>query len=257
MNDISYPLKDVKRTAVYDPMTELQKRSAPGVWLSGQRDAAKSASMAAYLQLKEQIVSLAIPPGTVVNETAVARQLGLGRTPVREALQRLVMQGAVVFLPRRGVLVTDVSLTDFQYLYEARLPLEEQCARLACERLSDALLLEGTSLLRALEDAQREGDRKAWIVLEGEFHHFVARASGNPHLVEISDRLHLLTVRLWNFVWWRGAWSREEFPLFSPREVFDAIRARDPQRAGEAMRAHVWQSREALARYLLEPAQTR
>ena len=81
-------------------------------------------SQTAYQAIKYKIISLELPPGSVVDEFSLRTELGLGRTPIREALQRLSMEKLVTIVPRRGTFVTQIGLTDLQRLSEARLILE-------------------------------------------------------------------------------------------------------------------------------------
>ena len=91
----------------------------------------------AYAQIEELIVTLQLPPGTVLSELVLADRLGIGRTPIREALQRLSRDGLVNILPRRGVLVSDIDLRSQLRLLEVRRELERLMARGAAERASE------------------------------------------------------------------------------------------------------------------------
>src|ERR1700749_2613530 len=88
----------------------------------------------AYRALEEEIVTLRIPPGTVVSEAILSRRLGLGRTPVREALQRLAREWLVVIMPRRGIMVSEIDPVRHLRLLEARREIERFLARSAAKR---------------------------------------------------------------------------------------------------------------------------
>src|SRR6201996_9226828 len=90
----------------------------------------------AYRALEEEIVTLRIPPGTVVSEAMLSRRLGVGRTPVREALQRLAREWLVVILPRRGIVVSEIDPVRQLRLLEARREIERFLARTAARRAS-------------------------------------------------------------------------------------------------------------------------
>lgn len=92
-----------------------------------------SQSEVAYRILKEKIVNLELPPASLLNEAELMAELDLGRTPIREALQRLALENLVVILPRRGTIVADLNLSDLQKIFEVRLELEVYAARLAAE----------------------------------------------------------------------------------------------------------------------------
>src|SRR5438046_5049817 len=96
----------------------------------------RSRSELAYVRILERIVSLEMPPGSVVNEARLQEELGIGRTPIREALQRLARENLVRSVPHRGTFVTDVNINDLARITEVRLVLEAHAARLAAEKLS-------------------------------------------------------------------------------------------------------------------------
>src|SRR4051795_10593826 len=88
----------------------------------------------AYYAIRELIVTLELPPGSVVKEPELTQRLGIGRTPVREALRRLAQERLIEVFPRRGMLVTKVDVRDLARLCEVRAVLEPEAARLAAER---------------------------------------------------------------------------------------------------------------------------
>ncbi len=98
----------------------------------------RSQSEEAYARILERIVSLEMPPGSVVNEARLRDDLRIGRTPIREALQRLARENLVRSIPHRGTFVTDVNITDLARITEVRVVLEAHAARLAAEKLTTA-----------------------------------------------------------------------------------------------------------------------
>ena len=120
----------------------------------------------AYLAIRGLIVSLELPPGAVIDERALMRRLGLGRTPVREALRKLAQEQLVEVFPRRGMFVTGVDVRDLARISEVRAALEPEAARLAAERatdeeldhlaeLSDRIVGGGTDLMALDESIHR------------------------------------------------------------------------------------------------------
>ena len=93
-----------------------------------------SLSEQAYQQIRRMIIRLDLAPGEVVREDALQRQLGIGRTPIREALQRLAREQFVTVVPRRGMLVSRLDVAELSMLYETRAIMEPYAARLACVR---------------------------------------------------------------------------------------------------------------------------
>ena len=93
-----------------------------------------SLSQQAYTQIKHRIVTLQLAPGSVVNEAQLLEELTFGRTPIREALQRLEREQLVTILPRRGIFVASIDFNDLQRLFEMRVPLEVLAVQLATQR---------------------------------------------------------------------------------------------------------------------------
>src|ERR1700681_2417408 len=125
--------------------------ATPVIALLESADSARSQSEEAYLRIRERIVSLDMRPGSVVNESRLREELKIGRTPIREALQRLARESLVRSVPHRGTFVTDVNITDLARITEVRVVLEAHAARLAAEGLSAADRDSFTDLLQILE----------------------------------------------------------------------------------------------------------
>src|SRR5256886_8465069 len=123
--------------------------------------ATRSQSEEAYARILERIVCLEMPPGSVVNEARLREELKIGRTPIREALQRLGRENLVKSIPHRGTFVTDVNITDLARITEVRVVIESHAARLAAEKLSgaDREAIEG--LLELLRPGHATGQRDA------------------------------------------------------------------------------------------------
>src|SRR5437764_13813037 len=100
--------------------------------------APRSQSEDAYFKIRDRILCLDLAPGSVVNETRLREELAIGRTPIREALQRLAHEKLVRSVPHRGTFVTDVNITDLARITEVRVVIESHAARLAAEKLSAA-----------------------------------------------------------------------------------------------------------------------
>src|SRR5437763_7498720 len=100
--------------------------------------APRSQSEDAYFKIRDRILCLDLAPGSVVNETRLREELAIGRTPIREALQRLARENLVRSIPHRGTFVTDVNITDLARITEVRVVLEAHAARLAAEKLTTA-----------------------------------------------------------------------------------------------------------------------
>jgi DNA-binding GntR family transcriptional regulator len=198
---------------------------------------ARSQSDRAYFAIRELIVSLELPPGSIVKERELMERLGLGRTPVREALRALARERLVEVYPRRGSFVSNVNVRDLAGLSEARGVLESFAARLAAERATDAEREETSALLAELERVADERDERALIGLDQRIHRHVYRCAHNEFLEATLDEYYVLTLRIWFLALGRVARLGEA--VREHRELLEAIRDGDPERAEDAMRGHI------------------
>jgi DNA-binding GntR family transcriptional regulator len=202
----------------------------------------------AYERIRSLVVEGEILPGARLGQVELADQLGISRTPVREALRRLTGEGLVEFLPNRGFRAAGLGLDEVLRRLEVRLLLEPGIARLAAERRDERHLEE---LLEAIEREAAAASRSAAHDASREFHLVLARATGNPELVSVFASLwivevgrRLLATRAASGDW-QGADASEH------RALAAAVGARDGDRAAELMAAHI---REALQHWREEPA---
>jgi DNA-binding GntR family transcriptional regulator len=196
-----------------------------------------SLSESAYQRLKEKIITLELLPASLVNEAALMQELGVGRTPLREAFQRLANENLVVILPRRGILVADVNMTDLQKIFEVRIELEVFAARLAAERATPQQIAEMEALFKNADALIRHGDHRQLIQLDHQAHQLIMRAAHNEFLEESLERLYNHVLRLWYVSLHRVSRLREA--IAEHRDLIAAIKAGEGERAAEIMRAHI------------------
>ncbi len=190
----------------------------------------------AYRLIKEKIITLELPPSSLINEQTLMEELELGRTPIREALQRLAAEGLVNVVPRRGIFVANIHITDLQKIFEVRMLLEGFCARLAAERITDEQIAEMEAVLQELAQAQN-ADIETFMIIDERFHALLYQAAGNEFLAEALDRLYAPSLRLWYLVVDRLADLRGE--IATHREIIPALKARDGAQAEAVMRQHI------------------
>ena len=196
----------------------------------------RSQSEEAYLRILEKIVSLDLPPGSVVNEGRLREDLAIGRTPIREALQRLAHEKLVRSVPHRGTFVTDVNITDLARITEVRVVLEAHAARLAAERATSADKEAIGELLTVLEGGGAT-DQRGLMKLDQEIHRRVYRAARNPFLESTLERYFNLSLRLWYLVLDREVRLREA--VDEHLQLLRAVLAGDGAGAEAIMRRHV------------------
>jgi DNA-binding GntR family transcriptional regulator len=210
--------------------------------------AARSLADQAYFRIRELIVSLELPPGAPISERELMERLGVGRTPVREALRTLARQCLVEVYPRRGMFVSGVDVGDLAGLSEVRAALESHAARLAAERANGDDRAAIAALLGELDGVDGKLDERTLIDLDQRIHRHVYRCTHNPFLEATLDEYYVLTLRIWLLALDRVA--RLEDAVGEHRELLEAIRDGDPGRAEDAMRRHVTGFEQAIRRVL-------
>lgn len=151
----------------------------------------------AYRALEEEIVTLRIPPGTVVSEAILSRRLGVGRTPVREALQRLAREWLVVIMPRRGIVVSEIDPVRQLRLLEARREIERLLARSAARRASAVQRVQFREIASGMDQAAVLNDDIAFMRLDRAFNLLVLDASGNEFAASAMSQMNGLSRRFW------------------------------------------------------------
>lgn len=212
------------------------------------REKHNSRSEEAYRILKEKIVTLELPPASLLNEAQLMDELDLGRTPIREALQRLALENLVVILPRRGTIVADLNVSDLQKTFEVRLELETFAVRLAAERATSKQIADMEALFAQTDEIIQNGDHNQLIRLDHEAHLLLAQAAHNEFLEEILERLYTHMLRLWYISLHKV--SRLSQAIEEHRDIIAAIKVGDGERAAQIMRAHVSGFQEEFAAVL-------
>jgi len=190
-----------------------------------------------YSALRERILSGDLPRGTKLRQASLAEELGVSRTPLREALRRLATEGLVDFSPNRGATVSELDFGDMRHAWSARVALEPGAARLAADR-GDAGAI--AAMRSAVAEQRRVGDdRDASFAANRRFHLSLAAASGNPHLTRFAEMLWVPRIGVPIYqaqaVEPSGAqaWAGEH------EQIVDAIAAGDGEAAERLTREHI------------------
>jgi DNA-binding GntR family transcriptional regulator len=202
------------------------------------------ASDVAYEQLREMILDLRLAPGEVLNELSLSARIGIGRMPVREALQRLASDRFVVALPRRGTVVSSMTMVDVAHLYEAREAVECGIARVVVRRITDEQIRELRSLVERADEARGVFDAERFLLDDLRIHRFVIGMLDNALLHNAADSLLLHNLRFWR------SFFQTRLPqgdtMLSHRDLLMAFENRDGSAAEEATRAHIEGARQLL-----------
>jgi DNA-binding GntR family transcriptional regulator len=186
----------------------------------------------AYHQIEELIVTLELPPETILSEQSLAQRLSIGRTPIREALQRLARDGLVVILPRRGILVSQINLKTQMRLLEVRRELERLMARSAAERATSEEATTFAGIARDMRRASDQADHMTFMRLDRALNELVSQTARNEFAARAMGLMHGLSRRFW-YQHYREA---GDLPLSARlhADLADAIARRDADDAGKA-----------------------
>jgi DNA-binding GntR family transcriptional regulator len=202
----------------------------------------------AYDELRDRIVTLRLAPGTVLREDELMREMGIGRTPLREAVKRLALENLLAVQPRRGTFVTAVEAADIVNISEVRAELESYAAELAALRMNDAAREQAEELLQEIEEVTRPHDQEWLMRFDERIHRFTWEASANPYLVETLERYFTHSLRIWYLVLDRVPGLGHS--VHDQMHLLNALLERDGQRASAIMREHVLEfQREILAAF--------
>lgn len=192
-----------------------------------------------YEALRDQIVTIAVRPGEILNEKDLMAQYGIGRSPLREVLFRLQEENLLKPLPRHGYMVTALDISEVRELVELRRELEGFAGQLAAERITDDQLEELRSIVHTAEqnNAQDHMVINVSEYYDTKFHKILYEATGNQKLMKILQDLHIVMLRIWFHVGLHAmGFSRQSQNLYV---VLEALEEKDPQKARTALEAHV------------------
>jgi len=191
----------------------------------------------AYRVLVQRIVTLDLPPGSVLTESRLIEELSIGRTPIREAVQRLIAEGLVTHLHHRGMLVADILAADVQEIYEFRALIEGFAARLAAARMTAAEIEEIQQIHAAMDRAMADVDTDSFLAQDRRFHEVLARGARNRYVERVLLRIYNLHLRLWYFLFKKQGGLKET--VHEHQEIIEALARRNGDEAEVATRAYV------------------
>lgn len=160
-------------------------------------DIAPSLAQKAYERIEEMIVMHKLPPGTAISEAVLSEHLGMSRTPVGEALQRLALVGLVTILPRRGIFVTEMSAKQQLHLLELRREIDRFIARSAARRATEDERDRFLAVAEAFSQAARSGDETAFLKADKVFHTLFGSAARNEFALNAVELMDGLSRRFW------------------------------------------------------------
>jgi DNA-binding GntR family transcriptional regulator len=202
----------------------------------------------ALATIRQRVLDLRYPPGSLLSENQLAEELGISRTPIREALRELAASGLVRILPQRGIVVSEPSVQDIVEVYQLREQLECFAARQAAERLTPAdaqgFVDDHAEALAHLKAGRHRQTYDASVRLHGRIIALARNGRLTQFMGQLGDQVHrfgLMTLRH----------GRAERALAEHGEIIQAILARDGARAETLMRAHLRTDRDMALRITL------
>lgn len=200
--------------------------------------------------IRQAIISGQFPPGMRLMELQLAEEMGVSRTPVREAIRKMELEGLVVMIPRRGAYVADISIKDINEVYEVRTALDVLSAGLAAERIDKSEIQEMRELLAEEAALVEVKDYPKIIDNDTAFHDVIYCASGNTRCMNIISNLReQITAIRGRSMPYPG---RVEIMLKEHRAIFDAIAAGKVEKAQEAVRTHMENAEQTLLKVIKE-----
>jgi DNA-binding GntR family transcriptional regulator len=202
----------------------------------------------AYVELRDRIVTLRLAPGTALREDELMSEMGIGRTPLREAVKRLALENLVAVQPRRGTFVTAVEAADIMNITEVRAELEGYAAELAAMRMDAAARAAAEALVVELEEVTKPHEQDWLMRFDERIHRFTWEAAGNPYLVDTLERYFTHSLRIWYLVLDRVPGLGHT--VHDQTHLLEALIDRDGARARSIMREHILAfQREILAAF--------
>jgi DNA-binding GntR family transcriptional regulator len=202
----------------------------------------------AYLELRDRIVTLSLAPGSALREDELMAELGIGRTPLREAVKRLALENLLSVQPRRGTFVSEVEAADIVNITEVRAELEGYAAELAAMRMDEVARAAAKELLREVEQLSGPNDTGRLMRFDERIHRFTWDSCGNQYLAETLERYVTLSLRIWYLVLNRVPGLGHA--VHDQAHLLEALLDRDGPRARTIMREHVLEfQREILAAF--------
>ena len=190
-----------------------------------------------FKTLRQAILKGDMVPGERLMEIQLAKKLGVSRTPIREAIRKLELEGLVTMVPRKGAEVAGITEKNLRDVLEVRRALEELAIELACERIHEGMVTELVAAERDFKDATAGSDAIKIARMDEKFHDIIFQATENDKLVQMLNNLREQMYR------YRLEYIKDEKPrqtlLAEHEEIINAIQSRQVSQAKSAIRSHI------------------
>jgi GntR family transcriptional regulator, rspAB operon transcriptional repressor len=207
----------------------------------------KSIRQKIYGYLREQLLNGEIPPHQHLVEAKIAKETGTSRTPIREALHSLELEGLIRSIPRVGYVVKPINEDEVEEICEIRVAIEGVGARWAMEKAPQKLIEDLRKNISISEEKAAQGDPKAFVELDAQFHEIIAGLSGSKRLQELGQTLrrHMLRYRI------QSIYSTDNVSraIQGHKGILEAIEKGNLEEVGKAIKLHLEQSKKDILKY--------
>ena len=198
--------------------------------------------------LRKAILTGELKPGERLMEIHLANRLGVSRTPIREAIRKLELEGLVIMIPRRGAEVAQITEKSLKDVLEVRRALDALCAELACDRISDEEKERLRQACNAFDHATVTGDATTIAAADVAFHDIIVQATGNARLIQLINNLSEQMYR-YRFEYIKDESGHENL-VNEHRMIYESIIEQDKARAAEAARLHIDNQEKSVIRQI-------
>lgn len=187
--------------------------------------------------LRQAILRGELQPGERLLEIHLANKLGVSRTPIREAIRKLELEGLVLMIPRKGAVVVEITEKSLRDVLEVRRALEELAVKLACDKIQDEEIEELKAAAKEFEKALGTGDVTVYAEADVKFHDIIYRTTDNQRLIQL---LYNLREQMYRYrVEYLKREEVHETLLTEHQHIIEMIEKRDEKRAVDAVCAHI------------------
>ncbi len=200
--------------------------------------------------LRQAILTGQLQPGERLMEIHLAEKLGVSRTPIREAIRKLELEGLVTMIPRRGAEVARITEKNLKDVLEVRRALDALCAELACERISNEEKSKLKEACNAFEKATRTKDARVIAQADVALHDIIVEATGNERLVQLTHNLSQQMYR-YRFEYIKDE-SQHDILVKEHRVIYESIINNDKETAAKAAKLHIDNQETSILRQIHE-----
>lgn len=198
--------------------------------------------------LRQAILTGELKPGERLMEIHLANRLGVSRTPIREAIRKLELEGLVTMIPRRGAEVAQITEKSMNDVLEVRRALDALCVELACDRITEEKLDALKAACERFEQAVKTGDVKKIAQADVELHDIIVEATGNQRLIQMVHNLSEQMYR-YRFEYIKDS-ERHENLVEEHRIIYESLVKKDKDTASQAAKLHIDNQKKAIIRQI-------